>query len=372
MMSLAGSTDRQLPGASAAFGNALILGVLASWATLHAYWPEIYYGSVSEDAILEWMTFWSLAIASVVFFMAGLRQFREGKLPWFLVGLALFCFLFAMEEISWGQRLLGYRPPEYFLTENYQQELTLHNLTGRPLRNGLFRAIIIGYGVGLPLAKLLKPLARLLDRTGVMPPPWELAPSFIAMAVIHLFYPWSFTGEVIEATLGLAFMVSAFGNYGAFVGDAKLPLITTLAASAAAVTFLSAGSALWYQSTEASDPAKEREARAETAALKKDLIALARRNDALPTMCGMHQRLYRYLERYEFAESLQDASFVTLAGERGEYFIDPWSLPYWIRDSCGETTRRRSIFVYSFGPNRRRDSTEWNILGDDIGMYLTK
>jgi hypothetical protein len=364
--------NRQLPGTSAALANALVLAVLVIWASLHTWFPGLYYGSVSEDAVLEWITFWSLALASVVFFIAAARQRRDGRFPWFLIGLGLFCFLFAMEEISWGQRLLGYQPPEYFLAENYQQELTLHNLSGRAFRNALFRATIAGYGVLLPLSTFVKPLARLLDRIGVVPPPLGLAPAFIAMLVLHLVYPWRFTGEIIEAALGLALMISALSNYHAFAGHATRPMVASLALASVTVVVLAAGSGLWYQNKEASDPTKERDAQAETAALKKDLIAMARRNDALPTMCGMHQRLYRYLERYEYAQSLTEGSFVELAGERGEYFIDPWNLPYWIRDTCAETTASRSIFVYSFGPNRRRDSTEWKILGDDIGSYLTK
>jgi hypothetical protein len=30
------------------------------------------------------------------------------------------------------------------------------------------------------------------------------------------------------------------------------------------------------------------------------------------------------------------------------------------------------VFIYSFGPNRQRDSSEWEILGDDIGMRLAQ
>ena len=45
-----------------------------------------------------------------------------------LAGLGLFCWFVAGEEISWGQRLLAFQPPEFFLRENFQQELNLHNL----------------------------------------------------------------------------------------------------------------------------------------------------------------------------------------------------------------------------------------------------
>jgi hypothetical protein len=31
---------------------------------------------------------------------------------------------------------------------------------------------------------------------------------------------------------------------------------------------------------------------------------------------------------------------------------------------------RRIIFLYSAGPNRRRDTTPWEIRGDDIGTVI--
>jgi hypothetical protein len=29
-----------------------------------------------------------------------------------------------------------------------------------------------------------------------------------------------------------------------------------------------------------------------------------------------------------------------------------------------------SVYVYSFGPNRRRDSDLWQIVDDDVGAYV--
>ena len=50
------------------------------------------------------------------------------------------------------------------------------------------------------------------------------------------------------------------------------------------------------------------------------------------------------------------------------YFLDPWNAPYWVRDHCGEDRRR--AWLYSTGPNRRRDSTRTEILGDDLAVRL--
>jgi hypothetical protein len=56
--------------------------------------------------------------------------------------------------------------------------------------------------------------------------------------------------------------------------------------------------------------------------------------------------------------------------ERTEFSFDPWNSPYWIRDRCERDEGRRVAFVYSFGPNRSRDSSRWEIMGDDIGQYV--
>ena len=52
--------------------------------------------------------------------------------------------------------------------------------------------------------------------------------------------------------------------------------------------------------------------------------------------------------------------------------LDPWNLPYWVRDTCDDFRGRRVVFIYSFGPNRSRDSTPWEILGDDVGVFLVE
>jgi hypothetical protein len=57
-----------------------------------------------------------------------------------------------------------------------------------------------------------------------------------------------------------------------------------------------------------------------------------------------------------------------LPEERADYFLDPWNSPYWIRHRC--SSERQRIFIYSFGPNRRRDSDEREIRGDDIGVVI--
>ena len=363
-------------GKRALAANLLLLGFLGAFAWLEASYPDLYYRSVQEDQALEWASFWSFFVAGGVFAVAAWRQHRQvGALPWFLVGLALFCVFVAMEEISWGQRVFGHRPPDYFLAENYQQELNLHNLASTDLRLLVFRGIILGYGVFLPMFALVPVARRLLDRFAIVPPPVALAPSMFAMFWIHASYPWKFTGEVIECALGFGFLFAAIANaerFSAGRDDRSL----SLGASLLGLTVVLGLSTAWLsQNRQSSDPANLTLTRAETEALKNDLIELAEaRGKPAISKCGLHKRVYTFVATKKYARPLARGSFTGLADRglpeaRAEFFLDPWNSPYWIRDRCDKENGRRVVFVYSFGPNRSRDSSRWEILGDDIGEY---
>ena len=47
--------------------------------------------------------------------------------------LCIAWLIFALEEISWGQRIFGIESPEFFLGHNYQQETNIHNFFINPL-----------------------------------------------------------------------------------------------------------------------------------------------------------------------------------------------------------------------------------------------
>lgn len=363
----------------AVLANLLLLGFLVGSGWLQSAHPSVYYASAQEDQALEWASFWSFFIAGLVFAVAARRQRRAtGSLPWFLAGLALFCFVVAMEEISWGQRVFGHRPPDYFLAENYQQELNFHNIASRELRVWSFRGIVLGYGVLLPLLALVPVLRRWFDRLVIEPPPVELMPSMFAVFWLHLHYPWKFTGEIAECALGFAFLFAAMANAAHFTPTRGQMTLSRAVLIPAFVVVLGFGTAFWSQHRQSQDPNDLRRAEVETQALKKDFIALAEaKGRASVTKCGLHKRLYTLVEKRNYVGPLATGSFASLTRRgmpeaRAEFFLDPWSSPYWIRDRCDGDTGRRSVFIYSFGPNRSRDSNRWEVLGDDVGAYLIR
>jgi hypothetical protein len=111
----------------------------------------------------------------------------------------------------------------------------------------------------------------------------------------------------------------------------------------------------------AADPAQIACATAETQALL-DYVVANRRDARLGTDESVHERVWT-LVRDGDVDSLALGALANAkcAGEspdalrhRHRFAIDPWGTAYWLHAtevSAGE----RTITVYSFGPNRRRD-----------------
>lgn len=349
------------------------------WGWLYSTHPSAYYTAVQEDQALEWASFWSFLIAGAVFALAAYRQRgTTGAFPWFLGGLSLFGVFVAMEEISWGQRVFGFTPAEYFLAENYQQEINLHNVAGKKARVWLFRAIVLGYGVVLPLLAWIPALGRLLKRLAVVVPPVALIPAMLALFLVHLQYPWKFTGEIIECAFGFALLFSAMANAARFDPSTRAATYVYAAALPVLAVMLGFATAAWSQNRSSADPTMLARAKVETEALRDDLSSAARAYETKAiTRCGTHKRLYTFVEDRDKAKGMKTGSFAGLVGPdmteaRAQYFLDPWSSPYWVNDRCNRKDGRRVIFVYSLGPNRRRDSTRWELLGDDVGQYVLR
>jgi len=341
--------------------NVCVLLVFVVGGVLLATDTDLYYRSSQEDEALEWVTFWAFLLATIYYAQAAHRdRQRRGGLPWFHIGLAAFCLLVALEEISWGQRLLGYRAPELFLARNYQQEFNLHNLADDKLRRALLLLILAGYGVAAALAGLVRPLRVRLERLRFVLPPAGLAPAFGMTAAVYAAYPADFTGEWVECAMGLAFLFAARS-------DSSGASIQPIAVAALAAVGCGVGTTIALDLIRPQDEARTIAAKLEIEALSADF-----NGPRLHTRCGIHKRLYTFMVEYGQPYLLQ-GEFAQLANATGgtaraSYLLDPWNSPYWIRHRCENDSP--VAFVYSFGANRQRDSTDTQIQGDDIGAYL--
>jgi hypothetical protein len=356
--------------------NVCVLCLIAGFSALSVLSPDAYYQHVQEDQPLEWATFWGFMAAAVLFMRAAILQRERRRLPWFFAGLATFCVLVAMEEISWGQRVLGYTPPLYFLENNYQQELNLHNVLPTSLRKQTLGAILVLYGVLLPFLERIPVGHKLLAKLRITAPPAGLAPIYLVLVGLLIAYPLSYTGELIEACMALAFLFSAVAASDQLGNDSNETSKTGLSigwpaliGTLSLVTILALGSALWSRAQLSAEPVVVEVTATEIRAIESDLRNMI---DNQGLACGKHERLNAMAKRSK-GERLREGRFRSLTrsglpDERAEFFIDPWSTAYWVRTTCND--RRDKVFVYSFGPNRGRDSKKWKLGGDDIGVIF--
>jgi hypothetical protein len=86
-------------------------------------------GLFVEDGPSEWLTALVFFAGAAVFAVRAWRGRRGGRLGALLYGTAAALLAFiALEEISYGQRLLGVATPAWLAEANDQGEITLHNL----------------------------------------------------------------------------------------------------------------------------------------------------------------------------------------------------------------------------------------------------
>lgn len=326
---------------------AMTLAVLAL-----AYYSEgLYELYLQEDHFAEWLTASLFGIGGVV----RMRRAAKERRP-FDGLVALFSFFVAGEEFSWGQRLIGYTPPSWFLSHNVQQETTLHNFAGvfgRPKWSLI--VVLVGYGLLLPLAHRFAPTRRLMEKLGATPPPNSLAPWFAMIVVVLVWYPLTYSGEWLELLASVLFLGAATTT-GAFV--------TALGAGAVAAMLLTVVSARRSGGAPAIACAT-----AEVSGLLSDITARAGSIDLLSAR-SLEKRVWTAVTDGEVDPSmLSGFGSIRCAGSisdsRRRYAVDPWGSSYWVRvDETPEGTG--AVQVYSLGPNRRRDESVAGGTTDDI------
>jgi len=143
-----------------------------------------------EDGLIESLTAFFFISSSIIFF------FSNPKRNFFLYFLALFLFFGAGEEISWGQRILGFKTPKELNDVNVQGETTLHNIEifnrenfNKTYKSGiknlitidnLYRMFIVTFGFLLPfLAFHLVPIKKIMAYLKMPIPPITIGFFFV-------------------------------------------------------------------------------------------------------------------------------------------------------------------------------------------------
>lgn len=345
------SDDSTINPVPRAFHVAAALAVVSMIALARTN-ESAYEHLVQEDRFVEWLTVAFFLAASVV---GGARAIRARSLFDGLV--ALFCIAAAGEEVSWGQRFVGFTPPDVFLANNAQQEANLHNLFeafGQP--KWTLIALLAAYGVVLPLSYRIRPMRQVAERLRMTAPPWGIVPWYAVAIALLIAYPVRFTGEWVEAIAGALFFFSTRPS-------PRVALVGTVVCAVAALAADRAAGAL--VPARARSPELIACARAEAVAFRE----LLRTQVLDETRDRVHRRVWSlwkgegrsdFLPAFATTEpSRCGGESVAEAARRRRYAIDPWGSAYWVRVTDDAVT------VYSFGPNRRRHVGASSI-GDDI------
>jgi hypothetical protein len=319
--------------------------LLLGWWT-----PERYGALLEEDRMVEWSTVGLFAAAGAVGLRNAVRQRRvfDGL-------VALFCLFVAGEEFSWGQRLFGFDSPEFFLANNFQQEMTLHNLPQAVVKpKWILMLVLAAYGIALPLVARARWPWKLMTALGATAPPTQLLPWFAAAIALLVWYPFTLTGEWVEFLGGALFLAS--------MRPPRRTLVTGLALAVVLGLVMT-------EAVDALETNRENDrvpcATAQTQALVDDIILGGAATKQLWQRSALHKRVWTAIgEGYLHEERLSEFRRVRCHGAaarnldiRLKYIVDPWGSPYWL--SITEIDdQERLIDVYSFGANRRRDNEE--------------
>ena len=117
-----------------------------------------YWGG--NDGWVEWFTIIGLAFGGLVnLYRANILQpFRSNLFVVCTCLMGIMFFVVLGEEISWGQFLFDYQPPEFFIRYNTQGEVNFHHLRfenwemGRSVLERILKPMITVYFLLLPLA----------------------------------------------------------------------------------------------------------------------------------------------------------------------------------------------------------------------------
>ncbi len=352
-----------------------------------------------EDAWGEWATFFAFLFAGLIgskTLFARYRQWTGSGREFFqpsqcaLLTLSAFCLLAAGEEISWGQRLLGLRPPELFQELNFQQELNFHNILHylfSPRLIVLFICIV--YGVLLPVATMILPGPRAAERPNLavaFAPHPVLVFWFTVTGIVYWFRPVYMSTEAAELMLGLLLLSDVYLKTHAPDSRSKaVPRTRSIGiALILGLPLLLGGmvNPIIDPILYGPDQPRVEQATEELQLMANDLLENEWINPSVATDGDLYDSRIYYAVNQQWLYFDETGNYFNkrdIQIDQGEvtrlnYFLDPWNNAYWIR-----MQGTQPVMLYSFGPNRRLDTiladevgvpSREQIIGDDIGVWL--
>lgn len=208
------------------FTYALIAAILVAYFVMAAWFPMAFIYATYEDLYGEWAQTFLFAMTCLLAIRIALS---DSRYRWFFAVLAVACFYTVMEEISWGQRIIGFESSEFFKEHNQQSETNLHNLLTGPYKTvskDILRYTLslglAGYGLIFPLGlKYEIPFFSWLDRRGIAAPPLYLWPFFVVAAFLELKFLSFNEAEIAELLVGFGLMM--MGIHYRFCDSHRIP-----------------------------------------------------------------------------------------------------------------------------------------------------
>jgi hypothetical protein len=197
---------------------------------------------------------------------------------------------------------------------------------------------------------------------------------------MEMIYPIQLTGEACEMYLGIIFLVHVFDTYPIgrpeSPGWHKLNRLSTIVALVFGLGIITIP--LMEHLVYRSDAETEEAIRDELSLLQKDFMNPFADKNKIIRKKRVHKRIYTAIEQDYFhlpknslflgsAQTSGNISSGTTRNDRKDYFLDPWSNPYWVYYDWNE----KLLIFYSFGANRKRDSNlekELSLKRDDVGV----
>jgi len=179
---------------------------------------------ILEDGVLENLTALLLLFGGCFVFYHFFKNKREKDIWWkiFHVIFGLILWFGFAEEISWGQRIIGFDTPVFFQKHNKQYEVGIHNLTydGFSVNQWIFSfGLSIGIAIYYLFFRILTEkvtwIGNWTRRLGVPVPKWNQTLLLSGSVLLILFIDHSKKWEIFECIFVLIFMMTLYeGKHG--------------------------------------------------------------------------------------------------------------------------------------------------------------
>ena len=179
-------------------------------ALLYKMDMNLYLRLTQEDNLLEWSTFAFLLISGLLSLKIGTKLSPKSNPHfWFFIIFGVFCILFSLEEISWGQRIFNVESPEFFLKNSDQREINVHNVIQQKFQvktKHIAGWTLFVYGVCLPLILVNPKFRSWSEKIRLVVPPPALSFSFFIAALMMFDRPTGREEEIGEFFFSLCFL----------------------------------------------------------------------------------------------------------------------------------------------------------------------